>query len=57
VTGRMTQHRNKINTRGIRTHIKQLIQNEGDIVNAMGDGHCMSRAIGKMLQKQPGEMM
>ena len=23
----------------------------------MGDGHCMYRAIGKILQKQPGEMM
>jgi hypothetical protein len=31
----------QINNRGIRTHIKQLIQNEGDIVNVMGDGHCM----------------
>jgi hypothetical protein len=47
----------QINNRGIRTHIKQLIQNEGDIVNVMGDGHCMYRAIGNILQKQPGEMM
>ena len=41
----------QINTRGIRTHIKQLIQKEGDIINVMGDGHCMYRAIGKILQK------
>ena len=45
------------NNRGIRTHIKQMIQNEGDIVKVMGNGHCMHRAIGKILQKQPGEMM
>jgi hypothetical protein len=47
----------QINNRGIRTHTKQLVQNEGDIVNVMGDGYCMYRAIGTILQKQPGEMM
>ena len=47
----------QINNRGIRTQIKQLIQNEGDVVNVMDDGYCMYRAIGKILQKQPGEMM
>jgi hypothetical protein len=30
------------NNRGIRTHIKQLIQNEVYIINAMGDGHCIT---------------
>ena len=35
----------QINTRGIRTHIKQLIQKEDDIINVVGDGHCMYRAI------------
>ena len=47
----------QINNRGIRTHIQQLLHKEGDIINVMGDGHCMYRAIGKILQKQPGEMM
>ena len=47
----------QINNRGIRPHIKKLIQNEGDIINVMGDGHCMYRAIGKILQKKTGEMM
>jgi hypothetical protein len=45
----------KINNSGKRTHIKQQIQNEGDIVDVRGDGHCMYRAIGKILQKQPEE--
>ena len=31
----------------IRTHIKQLIQNEGDVVNTMNDGYCMYRSTGK----------
>ena len=47
----------QINNRGIRTHIKQLIQNEGDIVKVIDYEYCMYRAIGKILQKQPGEMM
>ena len=47
----------QIHNRGIQTHIKQLIQNEGNIINVMGDGHCMYRTIGKKLQKQPGEMI
>jgi hypothetical protein len=47
----------QINSRGIRTHKKQLTQNEGDIINVMGDRHIMYRAIGKILHKQPGEMM
>jgi hypothetical protein len=30
---------------------------EGDIVNVMGDGHCMYSAIGNIPQKQPAGMM
>ena len=34
----------------LNTH-KTADTNEGDIVNVMGDGYCMYRAIGKILQK------
>ena len=47
----------QMNNIRIQTRIKQLIQNEGDVVSVMDDGYCMFWAIGKIPQNQPGEMM
>jgi hypothetical protein len=35
----------------------KLITSEGEIIHVLGDGHCLFRSIGKILQIQPAEIM
>jgi hypothetical protein len=38
----------------VPTNLRRLIKNRGKVVNVLADGHCLFRAVRKMLHMEPG---
>ena len=43
--------------RNVPTNLRKLIKNRGKVVSVLADGHCLFRAVGKILQMEPGTVM
>ena len=45
------------NHRDIPKNLRKLIKDRGEVISVLGDGHCLFRAVGKILHMEPGAVM
>jgi hypothetical protein len=43
--------------RDIPKNLRKLIKDRGEVISVLGDGHCLFRAVGKILHMEPGAVM
>ena len=45
------------NNRDITKNLRKLIKDRGEVIRVLADGHCLFRAVGKILHMEPGTVM
>jgi hypothetical protein len=45
------------NNRDIPKSLRKLIKDRGEVISVVADGHCLFRAVGKILRMEPGAVM
>ena len=43
--------------RDTQRNLRKLIKDRGKVVSVLADGHCLFRAVGKILHMEPGTVM